>query len=128
MASCVIVDDEADTRFVVRHALEGADDTIAVVGEASSGDEAVTCWRELHPDVIVLDQRMPGRSGLEIAEEILSEDPDQLIVLFTGHPDAALARRAREIGIRVCLTKRELDRLRSTVLELLGIEPPDSSE
>jgi len=121
MASCVIVDDEPDTRFVVRHAVEGPDDAIAVVGEASSGDEAMECWRELHPDVIVLDQRIPGGSGLEVAERILSEDPGQLIVLFTEHLDTALARRAGEIGVRACLPKTDLRRLRTTLLELLGL-------
>lgn len=106
MPSVLIVDDEPDIRFLVRCLVEEAD--WRVVGEASSGEEAVARCRELRPDVVVLDQRMPGLTGLETALRILAEDRDQPIVLFTMVMDDALTQRARAIGVRECLSKSDL--------------------
>ena len=72
---------------------------IEVVGEASGPDEALTAWRETQPDMIVMDNRMPGRTGLEVAEEILREDDAQGIILFTAFPDSDVIDRANEIGV-----------------------------
>jgi DNA-binding NarL/FixJ family response regulator len=117
VASCLIVDDEPDARLLVRLTVERS--AIAVVGEASSGDEAIECWRRLRPDVIVLDHVMPGRSGLDTAEQILAQDPAQLIVLFSARCDEALARRARDLGVSAYLSKGDPGRLRATLLALL---------
>jgi DNA-binding NarL/FixJ family response regulator len=119
MASLLIVDDEPDMRFLVRMTVE-AGGHLAVVGEASSGDEAIRRARELRPDAIVLDQRMAGLSGLETAERILAEDPGAVIVLFTAICEPDLARRAADVGIRACLAKTELSCLVAALLDHLG--------
>jgi two-component system, chemotaxis family, chemotaxis protein CheY len=106
MPSVLIVDDEPDIRLLVRYLVEKADWSVA--GEASSGEEAVDRWRQLRPDVVVLDQLMPGISGLEVAARILAEAADQPIVLFTHMKDERLVRAAAEIGIRACLSKGNL--------------------
>lgn len=72
---------------------------IEVVGEACDGDEALVAWREMQPDMIVMDNRMPGRTGLEVAAEILREDEAQGIILFTAFPDTDVIDRANEIGV-----------------------------
>lgn len=125
MASLLIVDDDPDARFLVRQTGEGYGGALSMIGEASSGEEAIDRWRALRPDIIVLDHRMPGLSGLEVAERILTEAPGQVIVLFTGHRDEVLVRRAAELGVRACLDKSDLRRLRSTLTALLeeGFEP-----
>jgi DNA-binding NarL/FixJ family response regulator len=124
MASLLIVDDDSNARFLVQQTVEAPDGALSVIGEASSGDEAIDRWRELHPDILVLDHLMPGLSGLEVAERVLAEDPGQLIVLFTAHRDEALARRAAELGVRACVRKTDVGRLRPTLLALLeeGVE------
>jgi CheY-like chemotaxis protein len=114
MPSVLIVDDEPDIRFLVRCLVEEADWRVA--GEASSGEEAVVRWRELRPDVIVLDHRMPGLTGLEAAALILAEDGAQPIVLFTMVKDDALDQRATALGVRVCLSKTDLHRLVATLM------------
>lgn len=74
-------------------------DDIEIVGEATDADEALAAWRETQPDMIVMDNRMPGRTGLEVAEEILREDEAQGIILFTAYLDADVIDRAHEIGV-----------------------------
>lgn len=116
MASLLIVDDDADIRFLVRRTAE-ATGALSVVGEASSGEEAVALWRELRPDAIALDQRMPGPTGLEVAARILAEDPGQIIVLFTAFRQETIEAEAAQAGIRACVTKPDLSRL---IVELLA--------
>lgn len=110
MPSVLIVDDEPDIRFLVSRMLSG-DSSSWRIEEAASGAEAVRCWRKLRPDVVVLDQRMPGLTGLETAACILAENSAQTIILFTAYRDAALEAQAAALGIRMCVPKSELGRL-----------------
>jgi len=107
----LIVDDEEDIRLLVRAIIRRANEGLEVVGEAASGEEAVSVWREARPDVVLLDVRMPGISGLEAAEQILAEQPDQNIILFSAFLDADTVRRATEVGVRACLDKGEVHRI-----------------
>ena len=68
MPSVLIVDNEPDIRFLLRRMAEQAEWYVA--GEAASGQEALDCYWDLEPDVIVLDHRMPGLSGLELIDEV----------------------------------------------------------
>ena len=85
--------------LLLRTYLSTFSEDIEVVGEASDGIEALEAWRSIRPDVIVMDNRMPGRTGLEVAEEILGEDEEQGIILFTAIVDADVVDRATEIGV-----------------------------
>src|SRR3954471_19875886 len=78
----LIVDDEEDMRGLVRATIEVANEGLTVAAEAADGETAVSIVREQHPEVVVLDQRMPGVTGLETARRILDEHPEQAIVLF----------------------------------------------
>jgi DNA-binding NarL/FixJ family response regulator len=106
-----IVDDEDDMRLLLRATIEMANQGLVVSGEASDGQTAVAMWREIRPDVMILDHRMPGLTGLEAAETILAEDPQQKIVLFTAYLNDDAQRRAEAIGVRACLSKDDLFRL-----------------
>lgn len=107
----LIVDDDDDMRFLLRVLIEAANEGLIVAAEARNATEAVERWRELQPDVIVLDNRMPGRSGLEVAAEILAEDPDQSIILFSAFLDDDTTTRADALGVRACLSKDHYDEL-----------------
>ena len=107
----LIVDDDEDMRFLLRVLIEAANEGLSVAGEAGSGDEAVAQWREHRPDVVVLDYRMPGRTGLDVAQEILTERPDQSIILFSAYLDDETVTRAGAIGVRACLSKDDYDQL-----------------
>ena len=107
----LIVDDEEDMRALVRATIEIADQGLSVAAEANDGDAAVRTWREERPEVVVLDHRMPGLSGLETAKRILREHPDQAIVLFSSYLDADLTGAAAQMGIRSCLSKDDIKQL-----------------
>lgn len=108
---CMIVDDHADVRELIRLILEFADPELDVVGEADSGREAVERVDACDPTVVILDEMMPGMTGLEAARRILERRPDQKFVLFSAYLDSGLRLRAAEAGIRVCLPKYDLDLL-----------------
>lgn len=122
MATMLIVDDELDMRMLVRLVIEMANDGLSIVGEANDGPEAIQVWRDLDgppvPDVVILDNRMPGLSGLEVAQRILEERPGQIIVLYSAFLDADVRAKANELGIASCVSKHELDRLPDLVREL----------
>ncbi|MBV9412194.1 MAG: response regulator transcription factor [Acidimicrobiia bacterium] len=103
----LIVDDEDDMRTLLREMITIANDGLTVTGEAVDGDEALRRWREDRPDVVLLDQRMPGLSGLETAERMLSESPNQAVVLFTAYLDPDIKKAAENVGIRACVSKNE---------------------
>jgi two-component system, chemotaxis family, chemotaxis protein CheY len=107
----LIVDDDEDMRFLLRVLIEAANQGLTIAAEASSGDEAIAQWREHQPDVVVLDHRMPDRTGLEVAAEILAEHPGQSIILFSAYLDEETVARADELGVRACLSKDDYDEL-----------------
>jgi DNA-binding NarL/FixJ family response regulator len=109
-ATTLIVDDEEDMRVLLRATIEANPD-LAVTAEAATGEEGLERWREHRPGVVVLDQRMPGMSGLETAEVILAEDPDQPIVLFSAYLDSEMRDAASQLGIRACLSKSEFAKI-----------------
>lgn len=122
MTTMLIVDDELDMRMLVRLVMEMANNGLSIVGEAADGAEALQVWRDLNgppvPDVVILDNRMPGLSGMDVAQRILAERPNQIIVLYSAYLDANVRAQARDLGIAMCVSKHELDRLPKLVREL----------
>ena len=103
------MDDDEDMRFLLRALIERANAGLQVAGEAGGADEALEQWRVVQPDVVVLDHRMPGTTGLQVAELMLAERPDQSIILFSAYLDDDLVARASEVGIRACISKDRYD-------------------
>jgi len=117
-----IVDDEHDMRLLVRMVLDASIPGVEVVGEASDGDEALVVYHRLAvadaPDVVILDNRMPGRSGLEVAAALLGQVPAQQIVLFSAYVTPDLQDRARQAGVAACVGKADFDTLPDVVAGL----------
>ncbi len=100
----LLVDDHAVVRAGYKRYLE-LDTQIAVVGEAENGEQAYALLSELTADIIVMDLSMPGRGGLESIRHILQRYPEQRILVFTMHENAALAAQALRAGAKGYLTK-----------------------
>ena len=101
----MLVDDEPDMLALVAMQIELANHGLTVAGTAGSGEEALQLLPEAHPDVIVLDYRMPGADGLEVAARILASEPTQNIVLFSSYITDAMEAQAQRLGIRECVSK-----------------------
>src|SRR4051794_7682441 len=113
----LVVDDDDDIRELLRAVLGAAG--ITVVQEAVDGLDALRTIDELAPppvpDVIVLDNTMPGLTGLNVAERVLHRFPDQRIILFSAYLTADVTREAEAIGITACASKTDLARLPSII-------------
>lgn len=85
----LIVDDEPLARVRLRRLIE-AIPNYSVVGEASSGDEAIESTLRLDPDVVLTDIRMPGKDGLEAAKFISEMDDPPALIFCTAYDEYAL--------------------------------------
>ena len=119
--SVYICDNYGALRDLMRFALED-DPRVKVIGEA---EDAITCVRELpeaRPDVLVLDLRMPGVTGLEAVPEIRNASPDTRIVVYSQYIDERIEAELAEAGVEAWVRKDEdLSDLRATVLSVGGL-------
>ena len=117
----LVVDDEPDMRDLARLLLEI--DGLTVV-EAADGAEALERYFSLNPPpvpaVVVLDNRMPGLTGLEVAEAMLKHYPEQVIILFSAHLDRNFEAAAKELGVAECISKVDARHLPTVVRRLLA--------
>jgi DNA-binding NarL/FixJ family response regulator len=104
----LLVDDHALVRKGFRRMLED-DATIAVVGEASDGNDAVKLAIELKPRVTVMDCALPGISGIEATRQIRAKLPDAAILMLSMHSEDTLIRQALEAGARGYILKNAMD-------------------
>src|SRR5580692_4976773 len=90
----------ADDHHFFREGLRGvlAEDDIAVVGEATNGEEAVTLVGELTPDVLVIDLNMPGSGGLDAIRRIVASSPAVEVVVLSVSADGADVLQALAAG------------------------------
>jgi DNA-binding NarL/FixJ family response regulator len=98
----------ADDHPVVRSglvALLGLEADLEVVGEADDGAQAVTLARELRPDLVLMDLRMPGTDGAEATARIVAELPDVRVLVLTTYETDTDILRAVEAGATGYLLK-----------------------
>jgi two-component system response regulator NreC len=120
--SVYICDNYGALRDLMRFALED-DPRVQVIGEA---EDAITCVRELpeaRPDVLVLDLRMPGVTGLEAVPDIRAASPGTRIVIYSQYIDGETEAELDEAGVEAWLRKDEdLGELRTAVLKVGGLD------
>lgn len=98
----------ADDHDIVREGLRlifDDEEGFEVIGEAGDGAEAVRLTGELHPNVVLMDLRMPGMGGLEAIEQIRVRWPDVALVILTTYNEDELMVRGLQAGARGYLLK-----------------------
>jgi DNA-binding NarL/FixJ family response regulator len=104
----LLADDHPLVRRGFRRLLED-DADIAVVGEASDGDEAIRLAARLRPSVVVMDCAMPKTNGLVATRAILARFPNIAILMLSMHAEDTLVRQALDAGARGYVLKSALD-------------------
>jgi DNA-binding NarL/FixJ family response regulator len=100
----LIVDDHPVTRDGLRSALSTSDE-VEIVGEAASGEEAVRLVKDLTPEVVFMDVRLPGITGIEATKQLLSFAPETKVILFTVEESRAALGDAMRAGVSGYLLK-----------------------
>ncbi|MFN8029084.1 MAG: response regulator transcription factor [Dermatophilaceae bacterium] len=92
MIRLVLVDDQELVRDGIALLL-GRNDDMEVVGVGSNGHDAIRLVRELNPDVVLMDVRMPGLDGLSAARRVLAERPQTRVLVLRPSPTTSTWRR-----------------------------------
>jgi len=117
----LIVDDEPDIRLLMRVGLELANEGLRVSGEAASGEEALGMLESCDARVVVLDQMMPGLTGLATASRIREQRPNLRLILCTAYYTGDLARQAADVGIESCVSKDDIGHLPDEVRRVAAL-------
>ena len=99
----LIAEDDPRQRALMAELLDGED--LAVVGTAADGLEAVELARELTPDVVLMDLRMPGLGGFEATRLIKEDVPFTQVIILTAYEGPLPERSAEEAGAYTYLVK-----------------------
>ena len=97
----------ADDHDLVREGLRGAFHAtdIEVVGEASSGEEAIRLALDQHYDVMLLDVSLPDKDGFMVLAEVKAARPELPVTMYSNHDREDFKARARQLGAGAYLTK-----------------------
>jgi len=106
--SILLVDDHSLVRRGFRRILEDESD-LQVVGEASSGNEAVELARKLKPQVILMDCALQGESGITATRNIVAMLPETAVLTLSMHSEETLVRQSLEAGARGYILKSAAD-------------------
>ena len=104
MIRVLVVDDHELVRSGITRMLADNPD-IDVIGQASSGEEAIDCVRENRPDIVLMDIRMPGIGGLEATRRILRIDDSIRVIVVTACADDPYPARVMQSGATAYVTK-----------------------
>lgn len=99
----LIADDDALTRTLVKKSVESMD--FEVVAEAENGEEAINLYKQLKPDILLLDLDMPEKNGEHVLKEIIRDYPDAFIIMLSRFNDSRLKGDCIGLGAVNFITK-----------------------
>ena len=118
----LIVDDSKIVCNGLREMLINIADLV-VVGEAHNADEAVKAISELKPDVVILDIRLPGPSGIEVLKDIRDKKLPIRIIMLTNYPYPQYRKKCEELGADYFFDKvTEIEKVTEVIEQL--VSPP----
>lgn len=123
----VLADDHPIVLTGLRNLIESESD-FAIVGEATSGPEALKVIRDTRPDIAIVDISMPGMSGIVLTRRLSEEARDVRILMLTLHEDRAYLKQALDAGARGYVVKRSaaanlVSAVRSVIVGGIYIDP-----
>jgi len=102
----LVVDDQLPFRLAARAVVRRADG-FELVGEAASGEEAVSMVAELRPELVLMDINMPGINGIEATRQVMVTAPSTVVFLCSTYQLADLPADATTSGARAYVNKEE---------------------
>lgn len=99
----MVVDDAIFMRTKIRRILESAG--YSNISEAADGDTAIAMYHEERPDLVLLDITMPGKSGMDVLEELMQYDPKANIVMCSAVGQESMIQKAVEKGANEFIVK-----------------------
>lgn len=136
----LLVDDEPIVLAGLQSILAEHADEFPIAGLCSCGEEALRAVERAQPDIVITDIRMPGMSGLDLAERIRALDERIVVILLTGYSDFTFAQKALSLGVFEYLVKptrrtdilgclrRAADRRGRLLAAARSIAPPCSAD
>ncbi|ONI37752.1 two-component system response regulator [Candidatus Epulonipiscium fishelsonii] len=119
MANILVVDDAAFMRMMIKDIL--SKNGYTVVGEGENGVKAIEKYKELKPDLVLMDITMPEMDGIQALKEIRSFDPAAKIVMCSAMGQQGMVIEAIQSGARDFIVKPfQADRILEAVKKVLG--------
>ena len=115
---CLIVDDSAFARFHLKRLLSSFDNI--KTSEAANGNEAVSEYKRLRPDIVFMDIVMPGLEGVETVRKICKDDPGASVIMVSSQSYPEKVSEALTAGAKCFLSKPvTTDRLRIAIDQVI---------
>ncbi|HCW06308.1 MAG TPA: DNA-binding response regulator [Cytophagales bacterium] len=100
----------ADDHSMIRDGLKSLltkDKELTVVGEATNGSEAISKYKILKPDLLILDISMPDINGMDVSQQIIADDPLAKIIILSMYDDEDYISKCMECGVKGYVIKNE---------------------
>ena len=124
MSKILVIDDEPSIRDLLDTLLRRKGYVVVL---AESGRKGLELFRREHPDVIILDMKMPGMDGLTVLQEIHRLDPRQPVIILTGAGTAEMEQQVRALGVTEFVEKEfSLDHLGDSLKRILNNPDPST--
>jgi len=124
MSKILVIDDEPSIRDLLDTLLRRKGYVVVL---AESGRKGLELFRREHPDVIILDMKMPGMDGLTVLQEIHRLDPRQPVIILTGAGTAEMEQQVRALGVTEFVEKAfSLDHLGDSLKRILNNPDPST--
>ena len=124
MSKILVIDDEPSIRDLLDTLLRRKGYVVVL---AESGRRGLELFRRDHPDVIILDMKMPGMDGLAVLQEIHRLDPRQPVIILTGAGTAEMEQQVRALGVTEFVEKEfSLDHLGDSLKRILNNPGPST--
>lgn len=119
--TCLIVDDSAFARFHLKRLIDSFENVLT--SEASNGNEAISEYRRVKPDFVLMDIVMPGLEGIETVRRICEADPGARVIMISSLSHTEKVREAMAAGARYFIPKPVTTlELKKAIEEVLSVK------